>query len=140
MSKSQNKTTETENSVTDFINSVEDAAKRADTFRIVELFKTQTGVEPKLWGPSIIGFGSYHYKYESGREGDAPATGFSPRKDSFAFYFASEFDQREELLTVLGKHKTGKGCVYIKKLDDVDAEVLKKMIDASVHYIKGKYS
>jgi hypothetical protein len=140
MNNSQNKTTETENSVTEFINTLDDAAKRADTFRIVELFKTQTGLEPKLWGPSIIGFGSYHYKYESGREGDAPLTGFSPRKDSFALYFAAEFGQREELLSAFGKHKTGKGCVYIKKLEDVDTEVLKKMIDASAKYIREKYS
>jgi hypothetical protein len=135
----KNKTTETKGSVADFINTIEDATKRSDSFRIAELFKAQTGFEPKMWGSAIIGFGSYHYKYESGREGDAPITGFSPRKDSFALYFSSVFENREQLLAQLGKHKTGKGCVYIKKLDDVDGEILKKMIAASAAYYKTKY-
>jgi uncharacterized protein DUF1801 len=134
----QNKTIETQNSVPDFINSVADLTKRTDSFRITELFKNQTGFEAKMWGPAIIGFGSYHYKYESGREGDAPLAGFSPRKDSFAFYF-SVFDGREALLERLGKHKTGKGCVYIKKLDDVNVDVLKEIITASVSHVKTMY-
>lgn len=134
----QNKTTETCNNVTDFIQTLADATRQADSFRITELFKKQTGFEPKMWGSSIIGFGSYHYKYDSGREGDAPMTGFSPRKDSFAFYFTL-FEGREQLLGKLGKHKTGKGCVYIKKLDDVDENILKEIITGSVNYVKEKY-
>lgn len=135
----QNKTTETENSVADFINTVSDEARRNDAFRITELFKNQTGLEAKMWGPAIIGFGSYHYKYESGREGDAPLTGFSPRKDAFALYFSSRFPNREALLEKLGKHKTAKACVYIKKLDDIDTSVLKEMIAASVKHVKTLY-
>lgn len=134
----QNKTTETQNSVNDFIETLADATKQTESFRIAELLKKQTGFEPKMWGSSIIGFGSYHYKYESGREGDAPLTGFSPRKDSFAFYFM-QFEGREQLLEKLGKHKTGKGCVYIKKLDDVDENVLSEIITGSVNYVKAKH-
>ncbi|WP_298223196.1 DUF1801 domain-containing protein [Flavobacterium sp.] len=136
----ENKTKETQDSVPDFINTVEDVTKRSDCFQIIELFRSQTGLEPKMWGPAIIGFGSYHYKYESGREGDAPLTGFSPRKNNIAFYFASAFENREELLGKLGKHTTAKSCVYIKKLSDIDTEVLKAMIAASMIHIKTKYA
>lgn len=134
----QNKTAETETNVTDFIHTLADAAKQADSFRLVELFKKVTGFEPKMWGTSIVGFGSYHYKYDSGREGDAPMTGFSPRKDSFALYLM-QFEGRDQLLEKLGKHKTGKGCVYIKKMDDVDEKVLGEIITSSVNYVKAKY-
>ena len=134
----KNKTTETESNVTDFINSVEDA-KRADSFRIVEIMANETGFAPKLWGPNIIGFGSYHYKYASGHEGDAPLIGFSPRKDAFALYFSSDFPNKEQLLEKFGKHKSAKACVYVKKLDDVNVDVFRKMIAASVDDVKKQY-
>lgn len=135
----KNKTTETTGSVTGFLNKVVDETKRKDAFRIVEIMQAQTGFEPKMWGPAIVGFGTYHYKYESGHEGDAPLVGFSPRKDAFALYLSADFGKREELLLQLGKHKTGKGCVYIKKLDDVDVNVLKRMITLSFEHIKKLY-
>ena len=100
----------------------------------------QSGFPAKMWGPAIIGFGSYHYIYESGHEGDAPLVGFSPRKSEFAIYLSSAFDKREELLQQLGKHKAAKACVYIKKIEDIKVDILKKMITASVKYYKAKYS
>ncbi len=135
----KNKTTETTESVTGFLNKVADETKRKDAFRIVEIMQAQTGFEPKMWGPSIVGFGTYHYKYESGHEGDAPLAGFSPRKDALVIYLSTSFDQREELLKQLGKHKIGKSCLYIKKLDDVDLNVLKKMILLSFKHAKKQY-
>ena len=134
-----NKTAETVNSVADFINSVVDETKRKDSFRLIELMKTQTGFEPKMWGTAIVGFGSYHYKYASGHEGDAPLVGFSPRKDALSLYLSQDFESKEKLLQKLGKHKGGKGCIYIKKLVDVDEEVLKIMITDSVVYLRGLY-
>jgi hypothetical protein len=135
----KNKTTQTEVSVTDFINSVTDETKRDDSYYLIQLMKTQTGFEPKMWGPSIIGFGSYHYKYNSGHEGDAPLLAFSPRKDAISLYLFQSFDEKEELLQKFGKHKAGKGCIYVKKLADVDIEVLKVMMARSVEYIKNLY-
>ncbi|WP_080055354.1 DUF1801 domain-containing protein [Spirosoma aerolatum] len=126
-----NKTIETTQSVTDFIEAVADETKRIDSFRLVELMQTQTGFEPKMWGPSIVGFGAYHYKYDSGREGDAPLVGFSPRANALTLYLGT-FEGKDELLQKLGKHKIGKGCVYIKNLRDVDADVLKEMVTRSV--------
>ena len=133
------KTTETSKSVTDFINSVSDEIKRKDSFQIIDIMQKQTGFEPKMWGPSIIGFGNYHYKYESGHEGDMPLAAFSPRSTAIVFYFSEEFENKEELLQRLGKHKTGKVCVYIKRIDDIDLYVLKIMIANSVEYIKSRY-
>jgi len=133
-----NKTTETENSVTDFIDQVADETKRKDSFEIIKIMEEATGLPAKMWGPAIVGFGSYHYKYESGREGDAPLVGFSPRKDAISLYF-SDFEQRENLLAKFGKHKSAKACVYIKKLVDVDVKVLKEMIKKSVKHITAKY-
>src|SRR6187455_1590008 len=135
----KNKTTQTDNSVSEFINSVENEVKRNDSFKLIEIFKSITGHDPKMWGPSIIGFGSYHYKYESGHEGDMPLAGFSPRKDSLVLYFATEFEKREELLSQLGKHKSSKACVYAKKLDDIDIAVLEKMIKNSMRYTRKLY-
>lgn len=134
----KNKTTQTELSVTDFLNSVADETKRNDSFQILEFFKAQTGLEPKMWGPSIVGFGSYHYTYESGHEGDAPLVAFSPRKDAITLYLAN-FDRRDELLQQFGKHKTGKGCIYVKKLVDVNVDILQEMIDLSVKHMKSLY-
>lgn len=134
----KNKTTQTELSVTDFLNSVADETKRNDSFQILEIFKAQTSLEPKMWGPSIVGFGNYHYKYESGHEGDAPLVAFSPRKDAITLYLAN-FDRRDELLQQFGKHKTGKGCIYVKKLVDVNVDILQEMIDLSVKHMKSLY-
>jgi len=135
----KNKTTETTNSVTDFINTIADETKRNDCFRIIELMQKQTGFEPKMWGTAIVGFGSYHYKYESGREGDAPLAGFSPRANAITLYLSSNFNTREELLKKFGKHKTGKGCIYIKKLEDINTSILKKMITDAVQHTRKKY-
>jgi len=135
----KNKTTETEASVDDFINAVKDETKRKDSFELVKLFKQQTGLDAKMWGPSIVGFGTYHYKYESGREGDAPLAAFSPRAAALTIYLCAHFDQREALLQQLGKHKTEKGCIYIKKLADIDIDTLKKMIANNIKHIKVLY-
>jgi hypothetical protein len=138
MSKIKAKTTETSNSVLKFIKTVPDQQRQKDSLAIIEIMKQQSGFEPKMWGASIVGFGSYHYKYESGREGDAPLVGFSPRKAEFALYIAN-FDGKEELLKKFGKHKTAKACVYIKKVEDINVEVLKKMITGSIKHYQAKY-
>lgn len=137
-SKAKQKTTERTNSVTAFVKKVEDKKRQDDCFAIIDIMKQQTGFEPKMWGPAIIGFGSYHYVYDSGHEGDAPLVGFSPRKNEFALYIAN-FEGKEELLTRFGKHKTAKACVYIKKLEDVNVDVMKKLIAGSVKHTKSKY-
>ncbi|MRX38156.1 DUF1801 domain-containing protein [Flavobacterium sp. LC2016-23] len=135
----KNKTTETQSSVVDFINAVEDSTKRNDSFELVELMQQQTGFEPKMWGTSIIGFGSYHYKYASGHEGDAPLVAFSPRKAAISLYSYLAPEHREALLSKFGKHKSGKGCIYIQKIADIDVEVLKKMIALSVENLNKLY-
>ncbi|HEX8016485.1 MAG TPA: DUF1801 domain-containing protein [Flavobacterium sp.] len=135
----KNKTTQTENSVTDFINTVDDEVKRNDSFELIKIIEQQTGFEPKMWGPGIIGFGNYHYKYDSGHEGDAPLAAFSPRKDAISLYLSTSFKNKEELLLKFGKYKAGKGCVYIKKLSDINIEILKEMIISSVKQIQKLY-
>ena len=125
-------------SVIDFINSVEDENKREFAFTILEMMKKITKTEPKMWRPSIIGFGTYHYKYASGREGDWMLVGFSPRKQAMTLYIMAGFSRYEELLSKLGKFKTGKSCLYIKKADDVDLKVLKELVTQSVKFIKNK--
>ena len=115
MAKTKAKTTETTKSVSSFVKSIEDKQRQKDCLAIIGIMEKQTGFDAKMWGPSIIGFGSYHYKYESGHEVDAPLVGFSPRKAEFALYIANS-DGKEELLKKFGKHKTAKSCVYIKKL------------------------
>ena len=139
MAKYKAKTTENADSVPDFIKKIPDEQRQKDALAIVDIMQKQSGFEPKMWGPAIIGFGSYHYKYESGHEGDAPLIGFSPRKTEFALYLSSRFDKREELLQQFGKHKTAKSCIYIKKMEDINVEVLIKMIAASVKHTKAKY-
>ena len=99
-----------------------------------------TGLKPKMWGTSIVGFGTYHYKYDSGRDGDAPLAGLAARANAITLYLSTEFDKREELLSEFGKHKTGKGCIYIQKLDDIDTGVLIKMFKNSIAYKKKAYS
>jgi Domain of unknown function (DU1801) len=133
------KTKETDHSVIEFIEKVESLKKREDAYKLLDLFTETTGFEAKLWGPSIIGFGSYHYKYASGHEGDAPLVGFSPRKAKISLYFATGEWKREELLKDFGKHTTGKGCVYINKVSDIDVEVLKELIHESVRFLNETY-
>ena len=128
----ENKTRPTASNVADFIQTSIDAPRRADAEVLVRLMQTATGEQPKMWGPSIIGFGSRHYRYESGREGDEPLIGFSPRKAAFVLYNATRSSNSDELLAQLGKHSRGKGCLNIKKLADVDLKILQTMIAASV--------
>ncbi|MDQ0058077.1 DUF1801 domain-containing protein [Paenibacillus harenae] len=135
----EQKTKETDSSVIEFIENVENAKKREDAYRLLDIFEETTGYEAKMWGPSIIGFGTYHYKYESGHEGDAPLTGFSPRKAKISLYFATGHDRREDLLSQLGKHTAGKACVYVNKVADIDVEVLKALIKQSVDFLKETY-
>lgn len=135
----ENKTKPTDSSVIDFIDAVNDEEKRDDSRALINLFREVTGDEPKMWGPSIIGFGSYHYVYESGREGDAPLTGFSPRKKELSLYIMAGFSQYDDLMSKLGKHRTGKSCLYVKKLEDIDLVVLRKLVKLSVEYMKKKY-
>jgi hypothetical protein len=124
----ENKTRSTEVSVAAYIDAIPDETRRADAKALVKLMQKASGEKPKMWGPSIIGFGSYHYKYDSGREGDAPVIAFSPRKAASVLYGAIGFDDAEKLLANLGKHTTGKGCLYLKKLSDVDLKVLEAMV------------
>lgn len=135
----KNKTAATEKSVNDFVNQVENEVKRNDSFTLIEIFRSITGCEPKMWGPSIIGFGTIHYKYASGHEGDMPLAGFSPRKDAITLYFDTEFEDREELIAKLGKCRTSKACVYVKKLADIDLEVMKQMTLNSIAHSKKLY-
>lgn len=133
------KTTQNSNSITEFLNSVEDEKKRDDAIKLIGIIKKETELEPKMWGSSIIGFGSYHYKYESGHEGDAPLVGLSPRKAAISIYLSPSFENKEKRLEQLGKYKVGKGCIYIKKLEDIDIEILKIMILESIQFLKDKY-
>jgi hypothetical protein len=136
----KNKTTETNENILDFINAfVEDETKKNDAFELIKIMQEVTHFKPKMWGPSIIGFGSYHYKYASGHEGDAPLVGFSPRKAAISLYVYTSPDDKDELLSKLGKHKASKGCIYIKKLADIDVEVLKNMISLSLENLKKLY-
>lgn len=123
-------------SVEDFLNTVSDEQIRADCFEIAKIMKQATKAEPKMWGSSIVGFGSYHYKGASGREGDWMLVGFSPRKQNLTLYIMAGFDRYDELMNKLGKFSTGKSCLYIKKLADVDKKVLKELISESVQYMK----
>lgn len=126
------KTLANDASVEDFLGGVEDAPKRRDSFKLLEIYERITGEKPKMWGSSIVGFGKYHYKSErSQQEGDWPLAGFSPRKQSLTLYVMSEFGDYSDLLRVLGKHKTSKACLYINKLADVDMKVLEKIIKRS---------
>lgn len=133
------KTKKTDESVAAFLNKVEDEQKRKDSFEIIAVMQAATGLPPKMWGTGIIGFGSYHYKYESGHEGDMCLIGFSPRKQNIALYGMGGAERNYDLLQKLGKHKTGKGCLYINKLNDVNPGILKEIIKASFNYLKAKY-
>ncbi|MEC1177174.1 DUF1801 domain-containing protein [Metasolibacillus meyeri] len=128
-----------DNSVIEFIESVENDKKKADAYRLLEIFTEATGYDAKMWGPSIIGFGSYHYKYASGREGDAPLVGFSPRKAKISLYLSYESEEREKLLESFGKHTTSKACIYVNKLADINTNVLKDLIKHTVETYQNLY-
>lgn len=130
--KSENKTKPTSVNVDDFIAAIPDATKRADAQRLVQIHREITGKPPVMWGPTMIGFGQYHYKYASGREGDAMAAGFSPRSNALTIYLMENYvEKHPELLAKLGPYKTGKVCLYIKRLSDVDESVLRELIKKS---------
>ncbi len=130
------KTKRNKGDVQTYLNSVENEVKRQDSFTIMELMKEVTGEEPEMWGDSIVGYGTYHYKYASGREGDWFLTGFAPRKQNLTLYIMAGFDQYDKLLGDLGKYKTGKSCLYINKLEDVDQDVLRELVRQSVEHMK----
>lgn len=134
----EQKTKPTEQAVPGFLESVPDEKVREDCFDLVKLMEEATGFPPMMWGTSIVGFGQYHYKYESGHEGYSCLAGFSPRKQNISLYVMG-FDNRPALLDKLGKYKAGKGCLYIKKLADIDQQVLKQLVKESVEYLKKKY-
>ena len=139
MAKNQNKTQATDASVEDYIAQIEHPKRRRDSFTLLELMKRLTGDEPKLWGPSIIGFGQYHYKYASGREGDFMRTGFAPRKANMVVYIMPGYRDYGEQLARLGKHKIGKSCLYLTDLEKVDINVLEEIIADSLKYMREKY-
>ncbi len=136
----ENKTKPTAVSVAAFIDAIADETRRTDAKTLVKLMHTASGEKPKMWGPSIIGFGSIHYKYDSGREGDAPLIGFSPRKPAHVLYGVTGFPGSDALLANLGKHTTGKGCLYIKKLADIDPKVLQTLVVKSVAAKRTRHS
>lgn len=136
MAKRELKTKVNEASVDEFLNSLSDEQKRNDSLEILKMMKQVTREEPKMWGPSIVGFGSYHYRSKSGCEGDWMLTGFSPRKQNLSLYLMGGFDTHAPLLEKLGKFTTGSGCLYIKKLADVDKKVLKELVQASYKRMK----
>jgi hypothetical protein len=134
------KTTERSANVQEFINSFANTEqKRLDSYELLKIMQDVTGFEPRMWGPSIVGFGSYHYKYESGHEGDAPLVGFSPRKTEFSLYAYTGSEEHEHLLLNLGKFKVGKACIYFKKLSDINQVELKKLIKETIKYLQSKY-
>lgn len=132
----KNKTAETTVNVTDFIHSfVDKEQKKQDSFQLIELMQQWSGFEPKMWGPTIIGFGSYHYQYASGHEGDAPILGFSPRKAAFSLYVTVPDKDNKKLLDQLGKYTMGKACIYFKKLTDLNIAILEKLCKATIKYM-----
>lgn len=136
----KNKTQETTQNVEEFIESFANTEqKKQDSFELIKLMKEVTGFEPKMWGPSIIGFGSYHYKYASGHEGDAPLVGFSPRKAEISLYVYTGAEEHEYLLENLGKFRKGKACIYIKKLENIDQEELKKVMKETLVFLEREY-
>lgn len=130
------KTKPTDEDVTAFLDGVEDEKKRQESYAVMELMREVTGEDPKMWGESIVGFGSYHYRYASGREGDWFLVGFAPRKRNLSLYIMSGFDEYDELMGQLGKHKTGKSCLYINRMDDVDEDVLRRLVRESVAHMR----
>ena len=136
----KNKTTETDVDVYEFIGSyVDKEQKKTDSLELIKLMSSWSGYEPKMWGPTIIGFGSYHYKYASGHEGDAPILGFSPRKAKFSLYVYSKTDKSDALLAELGKFKMGKACIYVNKLSDINIDVLEQMCKDTIEYLNEQH-
>lgn len=137
----KNKTNETAIDVRDFINShVDNELRKAESFQLIELMTKWSGFEPKMWGPSIIGFGSYHYKYASGHEGDSMFIGFSPRKAEFSLYESASGLDNRKLLDELGKYRMGKACIYAKKLSDINIDILEKICQATIKHIHENHS
>ena len=132
----EQKTKPTEASVKEFLNQIADKERRDDCFTVAKIMEEITGHKPKMWGPSIVGFGTYRYKYASGREGDWPITGFSPRKKDLTLYMMVGFEKQSELMQQLGKHSTGKSCLYLKRLSDIHIPTLKKLIKWSIKELK----
>lgn len=135
----ENKTQPTDADVGAFLDTVENDRRREDSRVLLELMREVTGEEPVMWGPSIVGFGQYHYRYESGREGDWFLAGFAPRKSNLVVYVMSGFPRHAELMKKLGKHRTGSSCLYINKLDDVDLDVLRELVRRSVEYVASSH-
>ncbi|PGT81070.1 MULTISPECIES: DUF1801 domain-containing protein [Bacillaceae] len=135
----EQKTKENDKSVIEYIESVESPKKREDAYKLLDIFTDVSGYQAKMWGPSIIGFGKYHYKYPTGHEGDAPLVGFSPRKAKISLYFATGDTEREKLLEKFGKHTCGKACVYINKLADIDTKFLEELISQSINFLRRTY-
>lgn len=136
MAKAELKTKLNDASVEDFINKIEDEKMREDCRKVSEMMQKATGAEPKMWGASIVGFGTYNYKYASGREGEWMEVAFSPRKANLTLYIMSGFTKYEKLLAKLGKHKTGKSCLYVKRLSDLDEKVLMELIENSIENVR----
>lgn len=135
----QNKTKPTQQEISEFINGIEDERKRADCRELLSMMHAVTGEPPTMWGPSMVGFGSYHYRYASGHEGDFLLAGFSPRKQALTVYVVSGFEKHPDLMARLGKFKTGKSCLYIKNLDAIDRSVLTQLVTRSVALMRKKY-
>lgn len=135
----ENKTQPTTASVTDFIGSIDDREKRADARKVATMMRRATGKRARMWGSSMVGYGTYHYRYASGREGDFMLSGFSPRKQALTVYIMAGFSAFDGLMKKLGKVRTGKSCLYIRRLSDVDEEVLEQLIQESVRYMRKNY-
>ena len=135
----KNKTTENEDSVDAYLAAIVDEKKRKDCAEIISLISYRTGYLPKMWGTGIVGFGSYHYVYDSGHAGDAPLAGIAARANAITLYVASEPGKREVLLQNFGKHKSGKGCIYFKKIEDINTEILLEIVDHSILFLKTEY-
>ncbi len=139
VTKNQNKTIATDNDVGSYLNSIEGEEKRKDSIRLDGLFQKITKNDPMMWGKTIVGYGSYHYIYDSGREGDMCRAGFSARKNALTLYCMSGFSQQDDLLGKLGSHKVGKSCLYIKRLSDIDMDILAQIIQKDWDYMNKKY-
>jgi hypothetical protein len=133
------KTKQNENNVVEFLNSIGDEQRKLDCLVLIELFKEITNESPKMWGTSIVGFGSYHYKYDSGREGDSCLIGFSPRKQNLTIYITAGFKEYDDIMQELGKYKIGSSCLYVKRLSDINTAKLKELANSSIAFIKKKY-
>lgn len=133
------KTKETDNSVESFVELIENEQQKQETRQLIHLFQEEAGSEAKMWGKSIIGFGSYHYKYPSGHEGDAPLVSFAPRKGKFTLYLWLDDERKADLLEDFGKHKTGKGCIYVNKLADIHLDILKQLVRESKAHVQKEH-